>query len=213
MPQTETLPGWASRPDEIIRAALLLSVLAHLATMVFLRLPITPIALEGRKVLTVILLPRQNASAPKAEPPPVPEPAVQEAPAAVTVRPEPPKAESPKPAPITSSRQEQHKTNAAPASEIQPMKQELRALPADPVDENQQIQTAGKAQAVLLVDENGTVGQIIWQQLPAVSEEELQEMERRLRQHAYMARGKQYTVPESIEVPRGQNKLPSTIAP
>lgn len=199
MAQWEQIPGWASRPDEFIRAALLLSVLAHLATMAFWKMPFPPMALEGRKALTVILLPRQGASTPKLQAPPLPEPAVNEAPAEATIKTELPK---PPPRPATSSPQQQQPSNAAPAPESQPVKEEHQALPADPVVENHLIQTAGKAQALLLVDENGAVRQIIWKQLPAVSEAELKEMERRLRQRGYLARGELYTVPESIEIPR-----------
>jgi hypothetical protein len=204
MAQWEQIPGWASRPDEFIRAALLLSVLAHLAAMAFWKLPFPPMALEGRKALTVILLPRQGASAPKPEVPSLPEPAVKEAPAEATIKPEPPKAEllKPPPPPAISSPQQRQPSDDAPAPENQPVKEDIQALPADPVVENYLVQSAGKAQALLLVDESGTVRQIIWKQLPAVSEAELKEMERRLRQRGYLARGKLYTVPESIEIPR-----------
>jgi len=203
MLQKEPLASWARRPDEFIRAALLLSVLAHLAAMVFWKMPFPPMALEGQKTLTVILLPRQDTSAPKQEPPPLPEPVVKEAPDEVAIKPEPPKTELPKPPqPVSSPRQNAQLSNTAPALEDQPVKKELNALPADPVVENRLIQTAGKAQALLLVDENGTVRQIIWKQLPAVSEAELREMELRLRQQGYLARGNLYTVSESIEIPR-----------
>jgi hypothetical protein len=203
MAQKELTPNWASRPDEFIRAALLLSILAHLGAMAFWKIPFPPTALEGQKALTVILLPRQDANAPKAETAPLPEPALMEAPAPVEVMPEPPKAELPKPPqPISSPRQEPQVSNAAPAPENQSANQESQPLPADPLVESRQNQIAGKAQALLLIDQNGTVEQIIWKQLPAVSEEELREMERRLRLRAYLARGKRYTVPESIEIPR-----------
>jgi hypothetical protein len=195
MPQGKTLPAWASRPDEIIRAALLLSVLAHLAAAVFFKLPFPLLALEGRTALTLILLPRQLVDAPKPVTQTPPEPTPEEKPAPVTVIPT-------QPHEIAGPHPQQPASHPAPAQE-NPVKEELRALPANPVVENRIVQTAGQAQALLMVDEEGNVRQIIWKQLPAVSEEELKEMERRLRQRGHIARGELYTEPATIEIPRG----------
>ena len=189
-----------------MRAALLLSVLAHLGALAFWQLPPLPRTLEGRTFLTVILLPPQNASLPKTEQQPLPESTIKEPPAPVPLKPEPSIMELPKtPEPAPSSQQELHVSNAAPAmEEDQPAIEEFRALPADPVAENRNIQTAGQARALLLIGEDGAVRQIIWNQLPAVTDEELRQMEQRLRQKAYLARGGLYTVTETIEVPREQ---------
>jgi cell division septation protein DedD len=195
MPSSEPATGGASRPDEFIRAALLLSILAHLAAFAFWKMPVKPIAMEGHRALTVLLLPRQHADTAKTTPPPP-----QEKPAEVQVEPEKP--ELPKPPPVTASRHTQPEKTDAPAPEKEPAKEQSQAAPSDPVLLNYIFQNADKAQALLLIGEDGSVQQIIWQQLPAVTEQELHEMERRLRQHSRMARGTSYTVPESIEIPR-----------
>lgn len=198
------LPDWKRRSDELIRAALLLSAVAHLIVMLYWKMPLLLDALEGQVVLTVILQSPQHAPKPEVAPAPLPvapEPKKEEA--LLPARIDPVKAEVPAPpVPVPASRYEQSIDKIAPVVENQPADEKLEALPADPVIENRQVQKASQAQALVVIGEDGTVRQIIWKQLPAVTEEELRQMELHLRQQAYLARGVVYTMPETIEIPR-----------
>ena len=90
-----------------------------------------------------------------------------------------------------------------PELESEPVPGEtLHETPSDPVELSPQAVEAGKVQALLLVDENGKVDQIIWKALPALTEETLQQIEQRLRTKTYLVTGKSYTLYEIVEIPR-----------
>jgi len=57
----------------------------------------------------------------------------------------------------------------------------------------------GKAQALLVIDSSGRVGQIHWYQLPAMTPEEFSKLEQRMRQKIYLSNGVEYTVLVDIE--------------
>ena len=192
--------GWAGRPDEHIRAALLLSLLLHLGMLAFWKLPPLILAMEGQKVLTVILLPPQPSSLPEAEMQAVPEPELADSvppplPAehakAPEHEPEPPVERREAPVPPASITHQ-------PAAESEL----FQAAPANPIVETRDNQIALQAQALLVIGADGSVGQIIWKSLPAVTEEELRRMEQMLRSGAYQATGRKYPVTQTIDIPR-----------
>jgi hypothetical protein len=182
------------RSDNTFRAALLLSALIHLVVILYLKLPELVEPMQGKMALSVILAKPQDVGQPAAEPPPIVTPVIQQLPALpppeVPVKHEqaPPPMDAPKPMP-------EPKSESAPGETLQ-------QTPADPVESSPQIVEAGKVQALLLIDERGKVHQIIWQVLPAITEETLQQIEQRLRTKTYLATGKSYTLYEIVEIPR-----------
>lgn len=80
--------------------------------------------------------------------------------------------------------------------------QEVHVTPADPATSSQESDSASQVQALLLIDADGKVQQIIWNKLPALTEQGLSKMEQRLRQKSYLITGRPYTTTETVEVVR-----------
>jgi len=192
------LGNYQSRSDNIFRAALFLSVLLHLVAIQYLRLPELAEPMRGKAALSVILAEPQDVGRPVPEPPtPIPAPVLQQP------------LEVPKPPPLEAAVKDEQTTppmdiaKPIPQPKSEPTSGEtLQETPADPVESNQEIVEAGKVQALLLVDYEGKVTQIIWKTLPAIADETLQQIEQQLRARIYLATGKTYTVYEIVELPR-----------
>ena len=58
---------------------------------------------------------------------------------------------------------------------------------------------SGKLKVLLVIDSSGRVGHIHWNQLPAMTKEELNNLEQKLRQKIYLSNGMEYTVIEEVE--------------
>ncbi len=194
-----------SRLDNTFRAALLLSMLIHLVVMLYLKLPDLVAPMRAKATLSVILAMRQEAGQPTAEPPPSEvTPVMQPPPEAI---PQPPQEVIKQEVPLPMAT----KLPLTPAPESEAVSEQvskpvpgetLQEVPADPVEASSQIVEAGKVQALLLVNERGTVTQVIWKVLPAITDETLQRMEQHLRAKGYITTGKPYTVYEIVEIPK-----------
>jgi hypothetical protein len=57
----------------------------------------------------------------------------------------------------------------------------------------------GKVVALLVIDGSGRVQDIGWNELPAMTDDQLRQLERRIRQKTYFATGRQYTTTDSVE--------------
>jgi hypothetical protein len=195
----DLIRGSLSRSGDTFRAALLLSVLLHLLVILYLKLPGLVEPMRGKVALSVILAQPQEVGPATAEPlPPSVTPVPQQAPEVPALPPPevPAKHEEPPPPPIEVAKPvPEPESVAAPAESLQ-------QTPADPVEPSLDIVEAGKVQALLMVDESGAVHQIIWQELPAVTDKTLQRMEQHLRDRNYLATGKSYIMYEIVEIPR-----------
>jgi hypothetical protein len=194
---------WQSRPDAAIRAALLLSAVIHLAVFVFCKLPPMPSIEEGYATLTVVILPPWQGGKKMEEAPQVfPEKPVETLPSPEPMTPEVSKSTTlamPKQTPLSSKAV--HPSNPVTTESMANDEKDV-PLPVVPVVENRQNQSLVRAQALLLVGEDGRVQTIVWNRLPAVTEEELKRMLSELRAKVFLATGRTYTTTEDVEVPR-----------
>jgi hypothetical protein len=197
------LQRWQSRPDAAIRAALLLSVVIHLAVFIFCKLPTMPSIDEGYATLTVVILPPwRGGKKMEADRQVFPEKPVETLPNPEPMKPgvnKPAALFMPKPMPLSSKvvRQSNPVTTESMANDEKDV-----PLPVVPGVENHQNQSLVRAQALLLVGEDGHVQAIVWNRMPAVTEEELKRMLSELRAKVFLATGKTYTTTEDVEVPR-----------
>ncbi|HEY8096518.1 MAG TPA: hypothetical protein VIE65_10570 [Methylobacter sp.] len=184
--------------------ALFFSILLHFTVLVFLN-PARPVnVLKSDIVLTVSLAPAPNSAIiePASAEKPLSEP-IEEQPEITKEKPEIEQMTIEKP--ISSSPQ---KTTTNPANnhviDIQNSLsgKEVKSTPSDPTIRSQESDSASQVQALLLIDADGKVQQIIWNKLPAITEEGLSKMEQRLRQKNYLITGKSYTTTETVEVVR-----------
>jgi hypothetical protein len=190
------------RPDAVFRAALFLSALLHALLIAGLhletRLPEVK-AGGGMSLLTVTLGP---PPAPAGMPSSLP---VASTPASLPVpSPLPPAQSYPEPTPPFEA--------PAPPTAPQPTapaNAETKATTPTPalVDRRPTMLQEGMATAFLQISEEGRVLQIIWDQVPYVTPEELLEMERELRDRQYAPTGSRYTLAEAIQVPRARMPL------
>ncbi len=195
--------NWSRRPDSVFRAALFLSALSHALLMGWLKFPEHPLRMEiggGYAPLTVRLAPSSKQAAAEQpalfssdlrlnllEPSPIPNP---ELPLVEIV-------ESNREVPAETPPTEVVEQAVAPATE-QP------APPPAFVDRREPVLRPGMATVFLRISEDGKVEQMIWDQLPVVTQEELLQMERELREKNYPATGSAYTVAETVIVPRAR---------
>lgn len=205
------LTGWISRPEQPFRAALFVSLVLHLIAISVLEFPrdrVDALIGGGQTTLTVSLAP----GAPP-EVPPLPaqffndklhfeflQPVNSLLPEKPAIPPEVP---APQPA-----AQEKKPVEPIPSAEPQ-----QPSTPAPTfIDKREPVPRPGMATVFLRINEEGRVVQIIWDQLPVVSREELLQMERELRERLYPATGSGYALAETVIVPRARNAT-STAAP
>lgn len=196
--------GWLRRPDCIFRAALFLSVLAHLLVLGWLKFPEyrqLPATGEGYATLTVQLSSRPTSAIPDQQPViftndlrlelVTPSPALL---------PEPPVVE------MIEKNQEvvTEKSSVEVIEQSEPVVPEHPTPPPAFVDHRDPATRPGMATVFLRISEDGRVLQMIWDKLPVVTREELLQMERELREKLYPATGSAYSVAETVIVPRAR---------
>lgn len=73
---------------------------------------------------------------------------------------------------------------------------------ADVVSGGPQSLTPGNTNVLMVINEEGTVQDLIWQELPPLTRDKLERLELRLREKKFLATGKVYTLREVIDVQR-----------
>lgn len=199
--------NWFRRPDSVFRAALFLSVLSHALLLGWLKIPEHLTHLEvggGYAPLTVRLAPSPKQAAAE-------QPAIFSNDLRLNLL-EP----SPIPAPelpvveIVEGSQEAT-TETPPTAVVEQAVPPATEQPVSPpafVDRREPVLRPGMATVFLRISEDGKVEQMIWDQLPVVTQEELLQMERELREKAFPVTGSAYTVAETVIVPRARELNP-----
>jgi hypothetical protein len=204
VPGSSAVIDWLRRPDNIFRAALFLSALFHLLLLVWLKFPEHLLPLQiggGHAALTVQLTPRTRAAVPDIQPmlftndlrlellAPAPSP-----------RPELPVAEF-----VAGYREAAiEKPQVEVAEQAEPIAPEQPAPPPAFVDRREPVLRPGMATVFLRINEDGRVVQMIWDQLPVVTREELVQMEMELLERYYPLTGSAYSVAETVIVPKAR---------
>lgn len=190
------------RPDTSFRAALFLSVLLHALLIVGLRMETRlpeVVPGVGMSLLTITLGPPPAPAGMPSPPPVASAPAPLPAPS-----PLPPSSSHPEPtSPIETAASPVAPHPPAPASAETTVTTTAPAF----VDRRPSVLREGMATAFLQISEEGRVLQLIWDQVPYVTPEELLEMERELRDRQYAPTGSRYTLADVIQVPRARMPL------
>lgn len=201
------LTGWTSRPERPFRAALFVSLVLHLIALALLEFPrdkVDALIGGGQTALTVSLAPGAPPEAP-----PLPSQFftdnlhfefLQPVNSLLPETPAPPP-EASAPQPVA---QQEKPVEPIPMAEPQPQSAQEAAF----IDKREPVTRPGMATVFLRINEEGRVVQIIWDQLPVVSKEELLQMERELRERIYPATGSGYALAETLIVPRARRQGP-----